>query len=105
MVAMNQFARTQLFTKVMSKDDDSNVDLSGSGEAFRRLRMQQGRVEAQPKDVVGEYLEEIMRLLRAEPGDAWQPWRWSQHIQWGRFKGLYRARCLTSQALALFSRG
>ena len=66
--------------------DNGKTGLEGAApgaRAFRRLfQKQQGAVSTQDR-LVGEYDEETMENLGAEPGKPWQLWMWPQRIQWG----------------------
>ena len=72
---------------------------------MRRLQKLKGRIEAEPEAIVGQYLADITDRLGVEEGDAFQPWMWTEKIQWGKLAGLLRVHFHLSHILSLLLKG
>ena len=72
-----------------------------SGELYRQHEMVTGR----PKEIVAEYLRDIMTDMGIEASDNWQVWHHNRHISWGRFLGLQRCHWHVAHGLSFFLRG
>ena len=80
-------------------EEGADGDLARGGKAFRKVHQMRKRVDRAPIQVVDLYLEEVRRKLGAEPGDPWQPWHYTERIQWGRMLGLKRVHYHLSKIL------
>lgn len=86
-------------------EEQSTGGTAGAGKAFRKLHQLQDRTRQRPKEVVADYLSEVIHALSVQPGDAWALSDYTEKIVWGKFRGMHRVHHHCSNILELMLKG